>query len=1228
MKTIEKVRAEFRTLLPDELNTELGKSQLFEIEAALQFCNEFLSHEGNSTDLVLLLGENYPNIINWQDKKGLEKYRSLLRILPRMSRQVWQNNLISYQKLSPEHRCFEITDDGSKFIPLDIGDFARKEFLQRLFETSLIHEPVKVEYFKTDEADNYVKTKYYRAGQQYEKQYCIPKMLSNSVKAIDIPKPRSRKMTSSHREEIVVTKEQLISRGKKLDLLDKEQNRHAMSLATRCENLELNSAIDSGGGSDGQIIFNQKPIHIVGKPSSGKSTLVRSIVPELAARGYRILILVNTTAQAHIQSEQFRRHGVNSTVWCSWKNRDKYANNIYLSNEQIIPLKDGFPHVGNIAGGCLLRAFQSNSEEELSRLSSPDESYPPPYAGDGICLSLFDPRKPNDKPRACPFHLRCPSFAQERATLGADVIVMTAQALTNMRPSPFYYPQHLTMIEWVNEFIDLVVADEVDEIQMLLDDAQSIEQQMYSGEAYGNILSEMTSRHMRIRADGGKHHQLEACLNMSPKLESYIRWATNLISDVTNRKLGRAIFCNNGYNEHTILKKALYFLSRKTSLIPNNFLQQNISSINKILELITLIEKQYIKCAKENIEYSFYQQIPIWLAAEHKRFSIEELSVGWALARLTYYIQHQLPNVDRPESHMVTRCSELWNEPCDSTQLKGGLILFKTWVEKGLTEKAAIARNKQRELYQKDLQTILVIAVMTRLARRTYEKLSYPAQQLTDEELAVPAAISQAARLERIYRSILPSTLIQGSSQFDYKREDNNKHSVIFRKQLAPGRSLLYHLPSFRESEGIAGPHLLLLSGTSYAGRNMRFPSNYTELNRVNETSLASPDYDVDFAVTHILEQPKSERDAITQQSIFAPLVIENDKGKPLRVSGSGKLREKNVIDLASGLLNSKFNCGKSMLESHFEDAQARWGDDFSGRKRALLVASSFDMVDVLMEELTVKLALTHWKFVGIRKDDMRIKDRSPLPKNGQWLNAAEVESFGDFPENSILIAPISMISRGHNILCQSPTLNRKVAAISHIYFLNRPHPHPTDQTALRGFHNRFINALSLSSFEKEANEYDNSLSLLNKKKEEATRRYNKALQQQLPIAQMNEESRIRILYRALIQIWQTVCRGVRGGVPVYAGFLDSAFHPQSSIGEEDNSSSSLLVGINELLEHLLDPKWNPDAALAQRLFDTPRVAFSRLTNELKNVLHEINTNNFEDDEIDELYDEEDEYEF
>lgn len=658
MNTVNFIQNAYHSFLPDEFGDELSASQLLQIEAALQFCSQFLPHEGGDTRLVPILSDNLPRLVDWRDGGGASRLRSLLQLLPKMSNQVWRNNLLAYQKLPVEHRCFNITGDGKHFSPLEVGDTARSEFLNSLFDNIIDAEPAKVNFL--DEADHQgttndsVKVRYVRSGKLFEQRYRIPSVLFRRAAEVTLPPPRQRKMPRDCRTNITLTKEALVARGEVLDAIDLAEGRKPQSIGPRCANLVLSGV----GKPDDQITLDQLPEHIVGKPSAGKSTLVRSVVPELAARGYRTVVLVNSTAQAQMQAEAFRAHGVNATAWCGWRNRGDHAMRRYLSQEQRIPIRDGFPDAGNLAGGCLLRACQPGDEVELSQLASSQE-LPPPGASDGICQDLYDPRKPNTAPKACPFHSICPSFAQERATLDADVVVITAQALNSMRPSPFYYPQCGTVIEWITEYIDVVIADEVDGVQQILDEAQSLEQQMYAGEAYGNVMAEMTSKHSRLRADGGGHQQLEACLNASTSLERYVRWGANLIADISSRKLGARVF-EYGYNEHTILAATALCLYRNNKALIGSSLGLAYRAISDVMELTTVIEREHENRFAHDVEFSFYLQIPPWLKREHDRFPTEHLAASWAMARLAHYIQFQLRSMERPELDAIKYCAKLW----------------------------------------------------------------------------------------------------------------------------------------------------------------------------------------------------------------------------------------------------------------------------------------------------------------------------------------------------------------------------------------------------------------------------------------------------------------------------------------------------------------------------------------------------------------------------------------
>jgi hypothetical protein len=83
-------------------------------------------------------------------------------------------------------------------------------------------------------------------------------------------------------------------------------------------------------------------------------------------------------------------------------------------------------------------------------------------------------------------------------------------------------------------------------------------------------------------------------------------------------------------------------------------------------------------------------------------------------------------------------------------------------------------------------------------------------------------------------------------------------------------------------------------------------------------------------------------------------------------------------------------------------------------------------------------------------------------------------------------------------------------------------------------------------------------------------------------------EFKAQFAWDMLTPLWQTVGRGIRGGCPVFIGFVDYAFAPQSFDGGNggDSADSSALVQCLRQLEQAMDPAQNRlDHEVAQLLY-------------------------------------------
>src|SRR5262249_2997765 len=137
-------------------------------------------------------------------------------------------------------------------------------------------------------------------------------------------------------------------------------------------------------------------------------------------------------------------------------------------------------------------------------------------------------------------------------------------------------------------------------------------------------------------------------------------------------------------------------------------------------------------------------------------------------------------------------------------------------------------------------------------------------------------------------------------------------------------------------AEGIAGPHVLMLSGTSWAG---------------GASEAASPCFDVQVPVRAVLMQPKKELHAIAK-SRFALVNPGAAEGRPIRVSGtSSEIRRENLARIAR-LLARHFG-DTNQIEQHWRTSERDWGiDALRARRRALFVVNSYSDAAVFASAL------------------------------------------------------------------------------------------------------------------------------------------------------------------------------------------------------------------------------------------------------------------------------------
>ncbi|MBC8139242.1 MAG: hypothetical protein H8F28_25490 [Fibrella sp.] len=424
-------------------------------------------------------------------------------------------------------------------------------------------------------------------------------------------------------------------------------------------------------------------------------------------------------------------------------------------------------------------------------------------------------------------------------------------------------------------------------------------------------------------------------------------------------------------------------------------------------------------------------------------------------------------------------------------------------------------------------------------------------------------------RMPAVLRDILPLPPIgrQFGTYFapgeDTKRNTNRLSYLSYTNI---GRWYLLQFHRLRSDlDGLCGPHVLALSGTSYLPDSVRL---HVGTKHSKPQGLLLPE---DRAM-----------DAIGD-SEFRYLPLSSATRTALRVSGVPEWEKRGVL---AALANSLAEAGGGKLAAELAEITqlgAAKPELWADRARLLLLVNSYDQAKIVSDALRQAWA----------QEASHIYHLARTPKSGEGdelvggtpykptddsetiLQRTDIETFAQ-TGGRVLVAPIGAIGRGFNILNQE---DPPIAAFGAVYFLVRPYPHPDDMTALAREINRrtldWANCEEFSpwnqatiegkfrSLRRVANEYWHDME---------RRKYWSTLHDRS--SWMCEPRKDLAAFTAGI-IVQAAGRLLRGGVPFHAFFCDAAFAPNAAKwyceGGEGDHPDEPDAPVNSLLAAVID---------------------------------------------------------
>ncbi|MCE6998596.1 hypothetical protein LZG04_27910 [Saccharothrix sp. S26] len=819
--------------------------------------------------------------------------------------------------------------------------------------------------------------------------------------------------------------------------------------------------------------------HLLGIVGAGKSTLRDVLTVHAVAKlGLRVTLVVGDVAEALKLVELFGTHGVRAAPVIGASTRVRHAERLHrrLAGR-------GAPGVlGHVDAG-----FDHLSTScALAALRGDDR--PPLAYHDAPCTSLRPKsvKARAEARRACPFWSACPRHHSARELVEADVWVATPQSLV-LTAVP--WPQNAERIRFMElacRRSDIVVVDEVDRVQITLD-SQFAPMATLVGRGAVSWLDKVHAHKIGQLVDRARIPLSDNDVQMWSAAVNTACAATDRIYALLVRDHDLRQWLRAGHFSAWLLHRRLAAdrYPRGSDSVPDPFEAARAA----------LLE-----------ELDRFRDNPF---GERRSFPPANPS----LVRLTSELLHAT-SLRRTRLELRDVLAELTGVTKDRTG--------REWLDQWATRFEF---------------TLLLAALEPKLALMT---VMWPR---VEAALNLDAALG--FRVPDDYGPVIPEPPMGDVIGFQFLPEGRDDGGVVsgelkFFHCTGVGRDLLKAMADLPEADNRPGPHVVLLSGSSWAGSSSR--------------------YHVDVPVRALLAPDRAEIERIASHSDFRFAPVRDGK-TPLRVSGT-------PLDGRSRALTGIVTRLAASTDEHasvLEDELADIADDY--RRRILLLVGSYDEAELVADLLHGK---KRWrdKVFRLVPDDAEIAE--PGEHQAPVLRRGDVDTLA-MTRADILVAPLLAVERGHNILNE-----QRVAAIGSVFFLVRPSPRPDDLAlavhAVNDWASRVRRDGRFRAMVSSAGSLDEAGRAF---RSAARAQWRRVVGRSMAWRDLGDD-RESVTWDLLVVIWQVIGRLVRGGVPARVVFVDAAFAPNLALGHEDTAETSLLVSMHAVLDRYCSPDVDP----------------------------------------------------
>jgi hypothetical protein len=893
--------------------------------------------------------------------------------------------------------------------------------------------------------------------------------------------------------------------------------------------------------------------HLLGLPGSGKTTILMLIAIWLGNHGYKALFLFPSIEVARQYYTQLKFHEikVGMLVGNSDETRRRHGNNL-AESIAISSENNGFANT--IEGAelfslnCILPAF---TKQDTSFWKF----------GEAPCSNILQGKTKTGKPQEnlCPLWTMCGRNTAPRDLINANIWVGHVLSMDTDIP-PHAIDEQIRYFELIARTFDVVVFDEADMVQSLLDKY---------GVATLNISGSEKSIHSKI---------FEAINNRFAKGENYYLFDR----DVQNYTRDLSEFEGHNYTLiHTLQNLSLSHIGKR-------YEHQLLTIWQLISDLLNGLEKDdlnYEELSENELlerQNKINAKVSFWRESSYQAFDdrIGANSQEWK------YVDSASKSLGIEREILSQKFNKL-------------SLYFRQY----LAENSAIKRDKIVKNITELFLTICFIneskpagseEVIKLLISITFMILGYRKIVLGTRRMIAEGLIKESIinpTPSSILRRIIPENLLGSFSGVKYSfskanspRANAKNVELSYLTLMGTPRMLMHYFHElFKPENQEKNPAVLMTSATSF----LEFSSAYH--------LQIKPNY---------LLKPQKKQHSTNSEYTFLPLSDQERGGIPLRYSGAGELRNRNLEKMIDQLLKDGDN-------SYIYKQRNKLDTNNNIKRKVALVVNSYE------QARNLKKYINHnYPEIG-KKTKALVKFLYEGDSNKDYLTPAQCPLFGDDENCDILIFPMLAIGRGVNIVFTKG--ERKLdASIGSIYFLTRPHPTIDDLQllySLAGEATQNFNRLILNK--------NNDLNSLIKQwelaKKDIRKKVDRLLKEPFMASRLNPSLFTAFTANQMVDILQTIGRGMRNGCPVKVFFVDASWGINSAKEKVDSESSSMLIKMRVILEECMN---NPDP-ITKEIYQELYQSFLTPLQNIKNIKNSKKFNyNDDNDDFDSYYDE------